>query len=284
MKTLFAAVLALALAAPASAQEGSWDARITAATGDVVVRPADGSPEVSAEEDMPLEEGDRIVVGEDGSAELSLDGGSLITVRAGSEFKLEKTAKGDSTFMLTVGSLLAKIQKLGPSKLRIKTPTAVAAVRGTEFGVEVAANGDDTYVGVFDEGKVDVSGADGSKVETLISNQETSVLKGAAPAHAVQLQRFVARRAQMRGHGRRLAAIKGRWKALPPDRRREMRQRALERMRDRRLKNLERLKAKKEKMDEKERRRVEQQQRRRQEDRKKMEQRRQNIRNRRQGQ
>ncbi|UPT72573.1 MAG: methylmalonyl-CoA mutase family protein [Elusimicrobiota bacterium] len=178
MKTFFRAVLVLALAVPAFAE--NWDARLGDVSGDVSVQPADGSPEVSGEADMPLEEGDRVVVGEGGSAEVALDGGSLITVREKSDLKIEKSDKADSSFFLAAGSLLAKIQKLGTQRFRVRTTSAVAAVRGTEFGVEV--DGEDSHVGVFDEGKVEVTGAAGGTPELLISNQETSVAKGAAPS------------------------------------------------------------------------------------------------------
>lgn len=273
---LIAATLALLLAAavPLRAQEDRWDARLGAVSGDVTVVAADGSPDASGEAGMPLEEGDRVVVSEGGSAEVALDGGSLITVRENSDFKLEKTARGDSSFFLSVGSLLAKIQKLGAQRLRVRTPTAVAAVRGTEFGVEA---GEETHVGVFDEGKVEVTGDAGGTPELLIANQETSVKKGGAPVHAVQLQRFMAHRAQMRGHGRRLAAIKAKWKALPPDQRREMRKKMMERMRENRKKFLEKRAALKQKVEDKRRQNAERGQRRRQENLRKMDERRNRV-------
>lgn len=275
---LIAAFALLSLSAsPARAQE-RWDARLGAVSGDVTVLAADGSPEVSGEDGMPLEEGDRVVTAEGGTAEVCLDGGSLITVRENSDFKLEKTAKGESSFYLALGSLLAKIQKLGDQRLKVRTPTAVAAVRGTEFGVEV--DGDDSHVGVFDEGKVEVTGDKGGAPELLISNQETSVKKGGAPEHAAQLQRFMAHRAQMRGHGRRLAAMKAKWKALPPDQRQQMRKKMMERMREQRKKFMEKRAAMKDKINEKRKEAVERRQRNRKEDLRKMDERRNNIRRR----
>lgn len=242
MKTALAALAALSILltiAPLAAAQEAWDARVAAVSGDASVQPADGSPEVSAEEDMPLEAGDRIVVGEGGSAEVALDGESLITVRENSEFVIEKTAKAETSFFLKAGSLLAKIQKLASGRFAVRTPTAVAAVRGTEFGVET--DGEETHVGVFDEGKVEVSGQDGAP-ELLISNQETSVGKGRRPVAAFQLKRFVARRQLMRGHSRRISQIRGRWQALPPEARLEKRRKAMERMREHRRKAMERRK------------------------------------------
>ncbi|MBI4060111.1 MAG: FecR domain-containing protein [Elusimicrobia bacterium] len=261
--------------APARAQEESWDARLAGVSGDVTVVSADGSPEASGEADMPLEEGDRVVVAEGGSAEVSLDGSSLITVRERSDFKIEKTAAGDSSFFLSAGSILAKIQKLGARRLRVRTPSAVAAVRGTEFGVEV--DGEESHVGVFDEGKVEVTGESGGEPELLISNQETSVRRGGPPAHAAQLRRFMARRAQMRAHGRRIAVIKAKWRALPPALRRETRVRAMERMRENRKGLMEKRGAMRQRVDERRRQAVEQNQRRRMENLRKMDERRKNI-------
>lgn len=277
MRHILASFLAFTLLAaiPARAQEERWDARLGAVSGDVTVLAADGSPEVSGEAGMPLEEGDRIVVAEGGSAEVALDGGSLITVRENSEFKLEKTAKGESTFYLSLGSLLAKIQKLGTQRLRVRTPTAVAAVRGTEFGVEV--EGESSHVGVFDEGKVEVTGDKGGAPELLISNQETSVRKGEAPGHAAQLKRFMAHRAQMRGQGRRLAAIKAKWKALPPEQRGEMRKKFMERMREQRKKFLEKRGELKKKLSDRQKQAAERHQKNRAENIRKMDERRNNI-------
>ncbi len=272
---LIASFALLVFIAPAHAQEASWDARLGVVSGDVTVVAADGSPEVSGEAGMPLEEGDRVVVAQGGSAEVALDGGSLITVRENSDFKLEKTAKGESTFYLSLGSLLAKIQKLGNQRLRVRTPTAVAAVRGTEFGVEV--DGDNSHVGVFDEGKVEVTGDKGGPPELLISNQETSVKKGEAPAHAEQLKRFMAHRGQMRGQGRRLASIKAKWKSMPPEKRQQMRQKFMERMREHRKKFLEKRSEMKKKMGDKQKQAADRHQKNRMENIRKMDERRNNI-------
>lgn len=269
-------VLLLTACLPLRAQETSWDARLGAVSGDVTIVPGDGSPETSGEAGMPLEEGDRVVVGDGGAAEVALDGTSLIAVRANSDLKLEKTAKGDSTFFLAAGSLLAKIQKLGTQSLRVRTPAAVAAVRGTEFGVET--DGKASHVGVFDDGKVEVQGLAGGKPELLRANQETSVLKGAGPGHAVQLQRFVARRAQMRAQGRRLAALKAKWKALPPAERRAARAKAIERMRENRKKLIEKRSAIKKEAEDRRRQNLQKNQQRRQEDLRKMEERRKKAR------
>jgi hypothetical protein len=213
MKLLLAAALvSLATMSPAAedAPSDHWDARITSVSGAVVVHPADGSADVDAKPDMPLEEGDRVVTLAGATAEFSLDGASLIVLRENSDFKLEKTAKNDSMFALTFGSLLAKIQKLGAQRLRVRTNSSVAAVRGTEFGVD--ARDEESLVGVFDEGLVQVTNDYGR--QDLTPNQETRIARGKAPRKPAPLNRFAGRRAEMKAAISRLAAVKAGWKRL----------------------------------------------------------------------
>ncbi|MDE2143799.1 MAG: FecR domain-containing protein [Elusimicrobia bacterium] len=228
MKLLLACLLAAA-AVPLRAQDDvRWDARVAASSGDVVVHPAGGGDDSGAEADMPLEEGDRVTTGENSSADISLDGGSLIHLEPDSDFTLEKTERAQSSFLLAFGSLIAKIQKLGSQSLTVRTPGAVAAVRGTEFGVEAGADAQ-THVGVFDEGRVEVKDDAGTAV--LTPNQETTVEEGRAPMRPVALKRFVRFRTFMKAHRRRLAALRKRWRALPPAERRARREQFLQRMR-----------------------------------------------------
>jgi hypothetical protein len=229
MRILAATLAVLLTAAPSFAQDASpdhWDARLTSVTGEVSVHPADGSEAVVGSADMPLEEGDRVVTGEGATAEISLDGESLITLASASDFTLEKTAKAESTFSLAFGSLLAKIQSLGSRRLSVRTPTSVAAVRGTEFGVDVEG-AEQSHVGVFDEGRVEVSGS--GVTEVLTPNQETSVARGRPPLKPFALKRFVARRKMMHARIQRLQAVRKAWRKLPPGPRKRRRLKALRR-------------------------------------------------------
>lgn len=236
MTFLCAALTLILAAAPARAQDAAgaerWDARIASVTGEVVVYAADGGAEAAGAADMPLEEGDRVTTGEGASAELSLDGGSLIHLGENSDFTLEKTLKAESVFRLDAGSLLAKIETLGARVLKVRTRHGIAAVRGTEFAVEVppaGAEDDATHVGVFDEGRVEVTGA--GDTEVLTPNHETDVAAGAAPRRPFALKRFKARRALMKAHRRRLADLRKHWKAMAPAERRRARREVLEKMR-----------------------------------------------------
>jgi hypothetical protein len=129
----------------------------------------------------------------------------------------------------------------------VRTPAAVASVRGTEFGVEVdGEETDQTHVGVFDEGKVAVAGASGEP-ELLKANQETSVRRGGRPMAAYQLRRFVRHRQFMRSFRKRAQAVRKGWRALAAaqrqQKRREMLQR-LKQLRQQRLQKIQQIKQK----------------------------------------
>ncbi|MDE2490854.1 MAG: FecR domain-containing protein, partial [Elusimicrobia bacterium] len=234
-----ALLLAAGLAAlPAAAQDagsGSWDARLTAVTGEVSVYPAGGGEAIAASSGMPLDQGDRVATSSGSSAEISLDGSSLIDLQEDSEFTLERTEKSDTSFFLSLGTLLAKIQALGGYRMSVRTPDAVAAVRGTEFGVESDANGE-SRVGVFDEGRVEVTGQGGREI--LNANQETAVRRGFAPERPYALRRFLVRRARMRAEIRRLRAVRRGWRRLSSAQRSALRGRMIRRMRRRRRERL----------------------------------------------
>ncbi|OGS41187.1 MAG: hypothetical protein A2506_00815 [Elusimicrobia bacterium RIFOXYD12_FULL_66_9] len=226
-------LLVSALALPARAADGErWDARIVDASGSVAVHPADGSEEISAEDGMPLEQGDRVVTAAGAWAEIGFDGGSLIALRENSDFTLERTETDSSSFLLSLGALVAKIEKLGVRQMRVRTPTAVAAVRGTEFGVEVTV-ADQTHVGVYDEGSVEVRSESGG-TEMLQPRQETSVSPGRPPLKAFALTRFLKHRKLMLRNRTRIKEVRKRWKTLAPEKRRELRHQVVERMRERR--------------------------------------------------
>jgi len=234
--TLLAAALAALLSVPTLAQSGAgsdanqYDARITAVTGDVTVYPADGASEPAAgAEGTLLAEGDRVVVSSGSSAEISLDGTSLITLNENSDFTLTSLSRAEAKLSLAFGSLMAKIQHLGDDHLQVETPAAVAAVRGTEFGVDFAADGGEAHVGVFDEGRVEVGGSGG--MEVLTPNQETSVARGERPHRAEPLRRFLARREAMHALIARREFVRSHWRRIPPGQRRALRRARLARAR-----------------------------------------------------
>ncbi len=231
MKFLAAMLLAATAAASAAADDG-WDARLGRVDGRVKIiagDAVDGEGAAACEAGLPLEQGDRIQVGRGGSAEVVLDGRSVIALDENSDFTLTALSRARSRFTLALGSLLAKIQKLGEQRLSVRAPAAVAAVRGTEFGVSVAAD-NAADVGVFEEGRVEVRGADGGLV-VLGPGQESRAAFGAEPGRAARLTVFSRRRAAMRALVKRLARITKNWKSLSPDERAGLRRDELTRLR-----------------------------------------------------
>lgn len=229
---------ALLLPLSAAAQEERWDARVHSVSGDVTIFTAEEPEGSPAQEGIPLEDGDRIETGEDGRAELSFDGEGIVTVDPDTDVAVSSLHQGRTELMLKAGALVSKLKTLLQGRrFAVRTPTAVAAVRGTEFGVEV--EGDDTHVGVFDEGRVSVVDDQGRE-ELVPANHETRVRRGQGPLRAYAHKRFQRRRALMRAMRKRHAALGQRWRALPPERRLELRKKAHERMKQRRKAWLER--------------------------------------------
>ncbi|MFA6029517.1 MAG: FecR domain-containing protein [Elusimicrobiota bacterium] len=234
----------LLLVPGARAEDGGWDARLTKSEGEVVVYPAGAEESSEPETDMPLDAGDRIETGADGRAEVALDSESLVEIGPKSVFTVESLDEKESWLSLKLGSLTAKLKKLAAGRsLRVRTPSAVAAVRGTEFAVDVPEEGE-TRVGVFDEGRVEVSGEQGST--ELSANQETQVLRGRAPGRPAALKRFKKLRARIVRLRERRETVRKAWKALPVERRRELRRSFMERRAGKLQERRERLQEKRE--------------------------------------
>lgn len=132
--------------------------------GEVYVNKADAKELIVAEADMELEEGDVIITKQGGRAEILLDSeDSMINVMENTQLvitKLENTKTEQKTFLeLISGGLVNIINKAVDVKkvFEVKTPNAVAAVKGTQFGVEALDR--ESTVGVF-EGEVLVNGVD----------------------------------------------------------------------------------------------------------------------------
>ncbi|HAM34929.1 MAG TPA: hypothetical protein DEB40_04215 [Elusimicrobia bacterium] len=201
-----------------------YEAQLVEAKGDVTVYTAEEPEGGPAERGMPLEAGDRIKTGAGSSAEIGFSSEHFLHLHSNSEFTLGSLQRADCELKLSLGGVLAKIQALAGERLSIRSPGAVASVRGTEFAVEIAAgNSGETHVGVFDEGLVEVRG-DSGPAELLKASEETRVLRGGRPQAPYQLRRFVRDRQFMRGWGRRLSALRKNWRALPVEKRRELRQ------------------------------------------------------------
>lgn len=155
--------LLLALAVPSSAKSPAPPAASLAfAAGPVTVESKAGSH--TGKKGEPLADGDAVATGPGATALVALADGSRIKLKETSRVVLTlPRAKAPATsILLTLGGVFAKVTKRAAgSEFRVRTPTAVAAVRGTRFftayGREVknAKGARDLWVCV-DEGVVDV--------------------------------------------------------------------------------------------------------------------------------
>lgn len=221
-----------AQAAPAEAAPeagaGSEDreARLTRVEGTVYVhtsRQKEGEF-IKAEVGMPLEAGDFVRSGTDGSAEVALEGESVIQLGVNSDFTVNALASRETEFHLGLGSLIAKLKTLlAGSQMRFRTPTAVAAVRGTELAVTQDEPEAPTRVAVFDEGKVAVTSIKDRREVVLTAGQETEVHPGKPPAPPAPLKAFLVQRKAVEQARQRLAAIHKTWTPRPMQERQAMR-------------------------------------------------------------
>lgn len=189
-----------------------------------------------AENGLQIEENDRVRTKPRSSCDIELDDGSMIHVAANSETTLEKLdLKEDehtSSFKLYFGKVIASISKLRKTKMEVRTPTSVCAVRGTEFAVETTEA--ETNVGVF-EGQVAVANPDAVQTDTaevLVNpDQETTVEKGINPKVPASLRAaMIKNRERMLEMRMRVKALREKLKRVPPAERMKARLAAKERI------------------------------------------------------
>lgn len=236
------AVLAglLIVASPGAWAQAPAAGRLVSVTGDVGIVGSDGVRR-QAERGGDIREGDTIVTGDSALAQARMSDGSLISVRADSQFKLEQFAyKGredrSASFVVsilkggfrTITGLIAQVNRGG---YRISTPAATIGVRGTHFEVvhvlpqiasqQVPAG---TYNRVF-EGITTVQNPGGAVLQVVREQTAFAALQGGAPTlvappalifgRPTPVPRAAAPQGEDRAHK---AAIKGESRALKMDR------------------------------------------------------------------
>jgi len=186
----------LIVASPGAWAQAPAAGRLVSVTGDVGIVGSDGVRR-QAERGGDIREGDTIVTGDSALAQARMSDGSLISVRAESEFKLEQFAyKGredrSASFVVnilkggfrTITGLIAQVNRGG---YRISTPAATIGVRGTHFEVvhvlpqiasqQVPAG---TYNRVF-EGITTVQNPGGAVLQVVREQTAFAALQGGAP-------------------------------------------------------------------------------------------------------
>lgn len=133
------------------------DAVVSMVLGDVKVQ---NVLEVSdLEVGYRLREGDTIITSSDSECEVQIDKKILVRISENTKASFSQIAlsvdKGKNNVIeLVNGSLKSAVKDLGKDKFKVKTSTAVAAVRGTKFSVSVDEKNNTKIV--VSEGKVEV--------------------------------------------------------------------------------------------------------------------------------
>jgi hypothetical protein len=184
-RTICVLTITLALlCAGVMAQAAAVKATLAEVKGNVFVQPAGGAF-APAKEGMAVSEGATLKTGPDGSAILKWGDGNTMKITPLTLDKIDalkkddKTGASQSNFLLTQGRVINRVGKIGKgSDFTVKTPAAVAGVRGTAFDMGINPETNQTTVAVA-EGDVTLT-AGGVDV-ALAAGFESSVTPGEAP-------------------------------------------------------------------------------------------------------
>ena len=202
--------------------EENWDVRVNSVYGKAYVKSEEASSWSKIEKGLPLEFDDAIRTEPGASVVLSLDNKGIIRIEGNSEVELSSIEKKDSVLNLLKGSIVAKINHFLDKtfKFKVKTPTAVCAIRGTEFAVEYSSFNDETGVAVFDEGKVGVTPTHANvekygSYETIIGkNTEFFLGPKIRKMKKAKLRRMAFHKSKLLKVRKKIKALRKKWKPL----------------------------------------------------------------------
>lgn len=174
MKRLLAALLAAALLVPAFSFAGATVPIILIPNGSVDVRAGAKAAWRPVSEQETVAAGQEVRTHRGATAELRFPDGSRVQIGGFSIFALDKLDSQESSFSLKIGKIRAAFAGLLSSRISIRTPTAVCAVRGTVFDVGVDDK-KETQV-TMAEGVLEVK--DNSGKQAVITSEETMRIGG----------------------------------------------------------------------------------------------------------
>jgi len=164
-----------------SAEKRRVAGMLTYVRGTVEVKRADSEPWLPAKTGMYLSEGDAVRTKKNSSAAITFTSGTRIKISQSTEFEIEiqpRIEKVASRIKMRIGKLWTQVR--ARTKFEVKTPIAVAAVRGTEFAADL--NNQQLLLTVI-SGIVEVEN-DLGKV-AVSPGQKTTVVAGKPPAEPV---------------------------------------------------------------------------------------------------
>lgn len=165
------AALALCLADPAAAAPAA-SAVLSQTRGRVEVQRKSMDLWTRAQAPYALHVGDKVRTKGRGQAMITFQDGSRVEIGPKAELEIEAASTVGKKLKLGIGKIKAWVQKAEGQRFDVKTPKAVASVRGTEFSVDVNRFGN-TVVDLY-SGLLGVSDTKGN--ETLMQpNQRVTV-------------------------------------------------------------------------------------------------------------
>jgi FecR-like protein len=155
------------------------DATLTKIAGPVFVRAEGAAKDIAAKGGEELLYGDAVRTGKGGSAHLLIGERGAVLVRENSAFKLEGNTQ-NTTLRFAFGEFLIGLRRKleGGETFKVRTPSAVAAVRGTLFWGKSDAKKTSTYAGFGHTIAVTAKG----KTVLVHAGEATTIPFGEAPA------------------------------------------------------------------------------------------------------
>jgi hypothetical protein len=205
-------------------------ARFGVITGDVGLLAQGADHWIVPHEGLPIEPGDHIRTGEDGTVEIVPSAHALWILQPGTDGVVEHNDVNAGRVDLSSGSLLGKVDSrrtVGTvQRWEFDTPAAVLAVRGGDFAITVTHD-DGTRLGVF-EGSVDMEPAETAEgpapPQEVLAGHEASARRGKAVQVLARLSPRLAALSALRPvlHVRQ-TQIEDTWSPLTPTVRAELR-------------------------------------------------------------
>ncbi|MGC8728290.1 MAG: FecR domain-containing protein [Elusimicrobiales bacterium] len=212
-----------------NASSGAMDIRIERIGGNVkVITSYEEEADLTDNYQYPLEAGDTIKTGYDGYANIYINNIGVIRLERNTEMEITEPSN-DMVFSLFLGSVVSKMESLNKSKmsLKIKTPSALVAVRGTEFAAEYSKFQDETSAAVFDEGEVVLypgENEDEAKAIKITKNSETSLTSSSKRVKVTKLSKFLKYKRSLTEAKKNLIAHKKKWKKFDNEHRQKFRE------------------------------------------------------------
>jgi hypothetical protein len=193
------------------------DIRIERIDGSVRIITPDGmETDLNDNYQYPLESGDIIKTGYNGTAIVYIDNIAAINIDRNSEFEVSDNSN-EPVFTLNFGSIISKVEKMLKQKFqfKIKTIQAVCAVRGTEFAIEHSKLTGESVFGVFDEGEIVVypgEEEDETKAIRVSKNSEVVLSNQTKNQRVVRISRMLRYKNFLTNLRKKMIIHKKRWK------------------------------------------------------------------------